>query len=70
MVGNKWHVQFARKFGTTRDLIGIPLGHTDIQGLALAHDVGKSKHRFFEWSFHVVAVCLIQIDVIHVEALE
>ena len=47
-----------------RDLLGAPLGHADVEHLALAHQVVEGAQRLLERRLVVVAVRLVQVDVV------
>src|ERR1019366_8238790 len=41
-----------------------PLADANVESLSLAHDVGERLHGFFQRSFEVVAVRLVEVDVV------
>src|SRR6478609_8164409 len=52
------------------DLLGGPLADADVERLALADDVGKRLHRLLERGLGVVAVGLVEVDVVGLQALQ
>ena len=52
------------------DLLGGPLADADVERLALAHDVGERLHRLLERRLGVVAVRLVEVDVVGLEPLQ
>ena len=56
--------QLARQRGGRADLLGAPLGDADVERLAGAHDVGEGEHRLLERRLVVVAVRLVEVDVV------
>ena len=51
-------------------LLGIPLAYTDVERFALANNVCKSLHGFFERGFDVIAMSLVEIDIVGLQSLE
>src|SRR5439155_19298978 len=52
------------------DLVRRPLAEPEIARLALTHDLGERVHRLFERRTPVVAVALVQVDVVGAQTLE
>ena len=52
------------------DLIGSPLAEPEIADLALPHDLGQRLHRLLEWRLLVVAMALVEIDVVGPQSRE
>jgi hypothetical protein len=50
------------------DLLGPPLGDPDVQRLAGADHVGERLHRLLERRLVVVAVGLVEVDVVQAQA--
>ena len=50
-------------------LLGIPLAYTDVERFALANNVCKSLHGFFERGFDVIAMSLVEIDIVGLQSL-
>jgi hypothetical protein len=51
-------------------LLRRPFAEADIARLARAHDIAQRLHRFFERRLCVVAMALIEIDMIDAQALQ
>jgi hypothetical protein len=49
------------------DLFGCPFGYADVMGLAGVHDIGQRLHRLLQRRRHVVAVQLVEVDVIDLQ---
>ena len=52
------------------DLVGGPLADADVERLALADDVGERLHRLLERRLGVVAVRLVEVDVVGLQPLQ
>ena len=52
------------------DLIGVPLGHAPIEYFAVAHQVVHRTARFFQRCCTIVAMALIQVHVVGLQALQ
>ena len=52
------------------DLVGGPLADADVERLALAYDVREGLHRLLERSLDVVAVGLVEVDVVGLQPLQ
>ena len=52
------------------DLVGRPLADADVERLALADDVGEGLHRLLERRLVVVAVGLVEVDVVGLQPLQ
>ena len=64
-------ILYATGQGVARaNLVGRPLTDPDVERLALPHHVGERLHGLFEGRFDVVAVRLVEVDVVGTEALE
>ena len=48
-------------------LVGVPFAHADVEGFAGADDVGEGLHRLLQRSLVVVAVSLVEVDVVGAE---
>ena len=54
---------------TRTNLVGIPLAYADVERFALANYVCKGLHGFFERGLDVIAVSLVEIDVVGLQSL-
>ncbi len=59
-----------RKCERLGDLVHRPLAEADVAGLALPHDLGERFHRLLERRVPVVAMALVQVDVVGAQACE
>src|SRR6266699_198889 len=46
------------------------VGGTDVTHLALPHEVGKGRHCLFEWCIRVIAMRLVEVDYIDLQAFQ
>ena len=65
-----WKPSSLRERVAGADLVRGPLADADVQRLALADDVGERLHRLLERRLGVVAVRLVQVDVVGPEPLQ
>ncbi|OEI69201.1 hypothetical protein Cus16_1038 [Curtobacterium sp. ER1/6] len=70
LVRDELEAELLREGGTRADLLGVPLADADVQRLALPDDVGEGLHRLLEGRLVVVAVRLVEVDVVGLQALE
>ena len=59
-----WTLQLASQRVSRPELVGCPFADTDIQRLPRPDDVGERLHRLLQRRRDVVAVCLVQVDVV------
>ena len=52
------------------DLVGRPLAEAEVARLALPHDLGERLHRLLERRVPVVAVALVEVDVVRAQPRE
>jgi hypothetical protein len=70
LVRDELHAELLREGVARPDLLRVPLAHADVERLALADDVGERLHRLLERGLVVVAVRLVEIDVVGPEACQ
>ena len=67
LVGDQGDVQLAGERVRAADVLGPPLRDADVERLAGVHDVGEGLHRLLERGLVVVAVRLVEVDVVGAE---
>ncbi|KDN81325.1 hypothetical protein KCH_69570 [Kitasatospora cheerisanensis KCTC 2395] len=70
LVGDERDAQLAGERVAGPDLVGGPLGHADVQRLAGADHVGERLHGLLQRSRRVVAVRLVDVDVVGLQAAQ
>ena len=59
-----WKLSCLASAAPARQLLLGPLAHTDVESLALTHDVGEGLHGLFERRLVVEPVRLVEVDVV------
>src|SRR5450830_1324816 len=67
LVGDQLDAELAGERVARPQLLGRPLADTDVESLSLADHVGECLHGLFQGSLDVVAVRLIEVDVVRPE---
>src|SRR5512133_2155613 len=70
LVGDQVDTKVLGEIMAVLDLLGGPLAHPDIERLAHAYDVGERLHGLIERSFVIVAMRLINIDIVGLQPLQ